>query len=85
MNYGRLEMMTPEERFRSVIPLAERSKPISTRKHGIALIKKNITDPALDNAVDYKKATVKRRATRVKKIEKRRTNDPLNKFFQGNW
>ena len=85
MNYGRFEMMTPEERFRSVIPLAERSKPISTRKHGIALIKKNITDPALDNAVDYKKATVKRRATRVKKIEHRRTNDPLNKFFQGNW
>lgn len=85
MNYGRLEMMTPEERFRSVMSLAERSKPISTRTHGIALIKKNITDPALDNAVDYKKATVKRRATRVKKIEKRRTNDPLNKFFQGNW
>lgn len=85
MNYGRFEMMTPEERFRSVVPLAERSKPISTRKHGIALIKKNITDPALDNAVDYKKATVKRRATRVKKIEHRRTNDPLNKFFQGNW
>ena len=85
MNYGRMEMMTPEERFRSVIPLAARSKPISTRKHGIALIKKNITDPALDNAVDYKKATIKRRATRVKKIEHRRTNDPLNKFFQGNW
>ena len=85
MNYGRFEMMTPEERFRSVIPLVERSKPISTRKHGIALIKKNITDPALDNAVDYKKATAKRRATRVKKIEQRRTNDPLNKFFQGNW
>lgn len=85
MNYGRLEMMTPEERFRSVISLAELSKPISTRKHGIALIKNNITDPALDNAADYKKATVKRRATRVKKIEHRRTNDPLNKFFQGNW
>lgn len=85
MNYGRMEMMTPEERFRSVISLAARSKPISTRKHGIALIKKNITDPALDNAVDYKKATAKRRATRVKKIEHRRTNDPLNKFFQGNW
>ena len=85
MNYGRMEMMTPEERFRSVMSLAERSKPISTRKHGIAVLKKNITDPALDNAVDYKKATVKRRATRVKKIEHRRTNDPLNKFFQGNW
>lgn len=85
MNYGRMEMMTPEERFRSVMSLAERSKPISTRKHGIALIKKNITDPALDNAVDYKRATVKRRATRVKKIEHRRMNDPLNKFFQGNW
>ena len=85
MNYGRMEFMTPEERFRSVMSLAERSKPISTRKHGIALIKKNITDPALDNAADYKKATVKRRATRVKKIEHRRTNDPLNKFFQGNW
>lgn len=85
MNYGRMEMMTPEERFRSVISLAARSKPISTRKHGIALIKKNITDPALDNAADYKKATAKRRATRVKKIEQRRTNDPLNKFFQGNW
>ena len=85
MNYGRLEMMTPEERFRSVISLAARSEPISTRKHGIALIKKNITDPALDNAVDYKKATAKRRATRVKKIEHRRMNDPLNKFFQGNW
>ena len=85
MNYGRMEMMTPEERFRSVISLAARSEPISTRKHGIALIKKNITDPALDNAVDYKKATAKRRATRVKKIEHRRMNDPLNKFFQGNW
>ena len=85
MNYGRMEMMTPEERFRSVMSLAERSKPISTRKHGIAVLKKNITDPALDNAVDYKKATVKRRATRVKKIEHRRMNDPLNKFFQGNW
>ena len=85
MNYGRMEMMTPEERFRSVISLAARSKPISTRKHGIALIKKNITDPALDNGVEYKKATAKRRATRVKKIEQRRTNDPLNKFFQGNW
>ena len=78
-------MMTPEERFRSVISLAARSEPISTRKHGIALIKKNITDAALDNAVDYKKATAKRRATRVKKIEHRRMNDPLNKFFQGNW
>ena len=85
MNYGRMEMMTPEERFRSVIPLAERSKPISTRTHGIAVLKKNITDPALDNAADYKKATAKRRATRVKKIEHRRMNDPLNKFFQGNW
>lgn len=85
MNYGKLEMMTPEERFRSVMSLAERSKPISTRTHGIVLIKKNITDPALDGGVDYKKATVKRRATRVKKIEQRRTNDPLNKFFQGNW
>ena len=85
MNYGRLVMMTPEERFRSVISLAARSEPISTRKHGIALIKKNITDPALDNAADYKKATAKRRATRVKKIEHRRMNDPLNKFFQGNW
>lgn len=85
MNYGRLEMMTPEERFRSVMSLAERSKPISLRTHGMVEIKKNITDPALDNAVDYKRATVKRRATRVKKIEHRRTNDPLNKFFQGNW
>lgn len=85
MNYGRLEMMTPEERFRSVMSLAERSKPISLRTHGMVEIKKNITDPALDKAVDYKRATVKRRATRVKKIEHRRTNDPLNKFFQGNW
>lgn len=85
MNYGRLEMMTPEERFRSVMSLAERSKPISLRTHGMVEIKKNITDPALDNAVDYKRATAKRRATRVKKIEHRRTNDPLNKFFQGNW
>lgn len=85
MNYGRLEMMTPEERFRSVISLAARSKPISLRTHGMVEIKKNNTDPILDNAVDYKKATVKRRATRVKKIEQRRTNDPLNKFFQGNW
>lgn len=85
MNYGKLEMMTPEERFRSVMSLAERSKPISLRTHGMVEIKKNIKDPALDNAVDYKRATVKRRAARVKKIEHRRTNDPLNKFFQGNW
>lgn len=85
LRYGRLERMTPEERFRSVISLAGRSKPISLRTHGFVEIKKNITDPALDNAVDYKKATVKRRVDRVKKIERRRTNDPLNKFFQGNW
>lgn len=85
MNYGKLEMMTPEERFRSVMSLAERSKPISLRTHGMVEIKKNTTDPALDNAVDYKRATAKRRAARVKKIEHRRTNDPLNKFFQGNW
>lgn len=85
LRYGRLERMTPEERFRSVISLAGRSKPISLRTHGFVEIKKNITDPALDNGVDYKKATVKRRVNRVKKIERRRTNDPLNKFFQGNW
>ena len=85
LRYGRLERMTPEERFRSVISLAGRSKPISLRTHGFVEIKKNITDPALDNAADYKKATVKRRADRVKKIEKRRTTDPLNRFFQGNW
>lgn len=85
LRYGRLERMTPEERFRSVISLAGRSKPISLRTHGFVEIKKNITDPALDNGVDYKKATVKRRVARVKKIERRRTNDPLNKFFQGNW
>lgn len=85
MNYGRMEMMTPEERFRSVISLAARSEPISLRTHGFVEIKKNTTDPALDKGVDYKKATVKRRAARVKKIEQRRTNDPLNKFFQENW
>lgn len=85
LRYGRLERMTPEERFRSVISLAGRSKPISLRTHGFVEIKKNITDPALDNAADYKRATVKRRVDRVKKIEKRRTNDPLNRFFQGNW
>ena len=85
LRYGRLERMTPEERFRSVISLAGRSKPISTRRHGMVEIKKNITDPALDNAADYKRATVKRRVDRVKKIEKRRTTDPLNRFFQGNW
>lgn len=85
MRYGKMERMTPVERLRSVMSLAGRSAPISTRTHGIAVLKKNITDPALDNAADYKKATAKRRATRVKKIEHRRTNDPLNKFFQGNW
>lgn len=85
LRYGRLERMTPEERFRSVISLAGLSKPISLRTHGFVEIKKNITDPALDKGVDYKKATVKRRVDRVKKIEKRRTNDPLNRFFQGNW
>ena len=85
MRYGKMERMTPVERLRSVMSLAGRSAPISTRTHGIAVLKKNITDPALDNAADYKRATAKRRATRVKKIEHRRTNDPLNKFFQGNW
>lgn len=85
LRYGRLERMTPEERFRSVISLAGRSKPISLRTHGFVEIKKNIIDPALDNAADYKKATVAKRVSRVKKIERRRTNDPLNKFFQGNW
>lgn len=85
LRYGRLERMTPEERFRSVILLAGRSKPISLRTHGFVEIKKNITDPALDNAADYKKAAVAKRVSRTKKIERRRTTDPLNKFFQGNW
>ena len=85
LHYGKLETMTPVERVRTLMSLAGRSAPISTRTHGIAVLKKNITDPALDNAADYKRATAKRRATRVKKIEHRRTNDPLNKFFQGNW
>ena len=85
MHYGKLERMTPVERVRTVMALASRSSPISTRTHGIAVLRDNITDPALDNAADYKRATAKRRATRVKKIEHRRTNDPLNKFFQGNW
>lgn len=85
MHYGKLERMTPVERVRTVMSLASRSVPISTRTHGIAVLRDNITDPALDNAADYKRATAKRRATRVKKIEHRRTNDPLNKFFQGNW
>ena len=85
LHYGKLETMTPVERVRTVMSLAGRSAPISTRTHGIAVLKKNITDPALDNAADYKNATAKRRAARVKKIEHRRTNDPLNKFFQGNW
>lgn len=85
MHYGKLERMTPVERVRTVMALASRSAPISTRTHGIAVLRDNITDPALDNAADYKRATANRRATRVKKIEHRRTNDPLNKFFQGNW
>ena len=85
LHYGKLETMTPVERVRTLMSLAGRSAPISTRTHGIAVLKKNITDPALDNAADYKRATAKRRAKRVKKIEHRRTNDPLNKFFQGNW
>lgn len=85
MHYGKLERMTPVERVRTVMALASRSAPISTRTHGIAVLRDNITDPALDNAADYKRATAKRRANRVKKIEHRRTNDPLNKFFQGNW
>ena len=85
MHYGKLERMTPVERVRTVMSLASRSSPISSRTHGIAVLRDNITDPALDNAADYKRATAKRRATRVKKIEHRRTNDPLNKFFQGNW
>ena len=85
MHYGKLERMTPAERVRTVMALASRSVPISTRTHGIAVLRDNITDPALDNAADYKRATAKRRATRIKKIEHRRTNDPLNKFFQGNW
>ena len=85
MHYGKLERMTPVERVRTVMALASRSAPISTRTHGIAVLRDNITDPALDNAADYKRATAKRRATRVNKIEHRRTNDPLNKFFQGNW
>ena len=85
MHYGKLERMTPVERVRTVMALASRSAPISTRTHGIAVLRDNITDAALDNAADYKRATAKRRATRVMKIEHRRTNDPLNKFFQGDW
>lgn len=85
INYAKMTLMTPAERFRSVVSLAMYSRPFSLRRHPIPLIRKGITDPALDKGKAYRVATVKRRVVRNEKIAKRRKNDPLASYFAGKW
>lgn len=85
INYAKMTLMTPAERFRSVVSLAMYSRPFSLRRHPIPLIRKGITDPALDKGKAYRAETVKRRVVRNERIAKRHKNDPLASYFAQKW
>lgn len=85
INYAKMTLMTPAERFRSVVSLAMYSRPFSLRRHPIPLIRKGITDPALDKGKAYRAETVKRRVVRNERITKRHKNDPLASYFAQKW
>lgn len=87
IDYGRIQYMTPPERIRELKSLAAQPKwRTKTRTgHGLVPIKSKLVDPALDEGRDVRRTTKARRVARVKKIEKRRTRDPLDLFLQGTY
>lgn len=87
VDYGRIQFMTPAERIRELRSLAAQPRRTSkTREgHGRVPLKSKLVDPALDGGRDVRRTTKAKRVARVKKIEKRRTRDPLDVFLQGKY
>ena len=87
IDYGRIQYMTPPERIRELKSLAAQpQRKTKTRTgHGLVPIKSKLIDPALDEGRDVRRTTKARRVARVKKIERRRTRDPLDLFLQGTY
>lgn len=87
IDYGRIQFMTPPERIRELKSLAAQPKRITKTRtgHGVVPLKSKLVDPALDEGRDVRRTTKARRIARVKKIEKRRTRDPLDLFLQGTY
>ena len=87
VDYGRIQFMTPTDRIRELKSLAaqpqQRTK--SRTGHGMVPLKSKLIDPALDEGRDVRRTTKARRVARVKKIERRRTRDPLDLFLQGTY
>lgn len=85
IDYGRIQFMTPPEKIRELKSLAAQPKRITKTRtgHGMVPLKSKLIDPALDEGRDVRRTTKARRVARVKKIEKRRTRDPLDLFLQG--
>lgn len=87
IDYGRIQFMTPAERIREFKSLAAQpqKRTKSRTSHGLVPIKSKLIDPALDEGRDVRRTTKARRIARVKKIERRRTRDPLDLFLQGTY
>ena len=87
VDYGRIQFMTPADRIRELKSLAAQpQRRTKTRTgHGIVPLKSKLIDPALDEGRDVRRTTKARRVARVKKIERRRTRDPLDLFLQGTY
>lgn len=87
IDYGRIQFMTPPERIRELKSLAAQPKRITKTRtgHGMVPLKSKLIDPALDEGRDVRRTTKARRVARVKKIERRRTRDPLDLFLQGTY
>ena len=79
--------MTPTDRIRELKSLAAQPQQrIKSRTgHGMVPLKSKLIDPALDEGRDVRRTTKARRIARVKKIERRRTRDPLDLFLQGTY
>lgn len=87
VDYGRIQFMTPADRIREFKSLAAQPQwRTKTRTgHGMVPLKSKLVDPALDEGRDVRRTTKARRVARVKKIERRRTRDPLDVFLQGTY
>ena len=87
VDYGRIQFMTPSDRIRELKSLAAQPqrRTKSRTGHGLVPLKSKLIDPALDEGRDVRRTTKARRVARVKKIERRRTRDPLDLFLQGTY
>lgn len=87
VDYGRIQFMTPAERIRELRSLAAQSRRTKQSRggHGRVPLKSKLVDPALDEGRDVRRATKAKRVARVKKIERRRTRDPLDLYLQGKY